>query len=163
MISRSGTRTSGASSGVTKILRDDGSGPVVTAGFSSAVFTVLFMVYPPVNSIYRSRHCEPTGRRKAPPDDRLREAIHSSANGEMDCFVACASRNDGCGGLATPSRRLHVQSEPRAHPCIGIGVLGDVADHGDRVGAGGEDLLGLFELDAADGHSPADAEALLPL
>jgi hypothetical protein len=22
------------------------------------------------------RHCEPTGRRKAPPDDRLREAIH---------------------------------------------------------------------------------------
>jgi hypothetical protein len=23
-----------------------------------------------------SRHCEPTGRRKAPPDDRLREAIH---------------------------------------------------------------------------------------
>src|SRR4051794_9058996 len=23
----------------------------------------------------RSRHCEPTGRREAPPDDRLREAI----------------------------------------------------------------------------------------
>jgi len=28
------------------------------------------------------RHCEPTGRRKAPPDDRLREAIHSAANEE---------------------------------------------------------------------------------
>src|SRR6266404_7883218 len=25
------------------------------------------------------RHCEPTGRRKAPPDDRLREAIHRAA------------------------------------------------------------------------------------
>jgi hypothetical protein len=24
-----------------------------------------------------ARHCEPTGRREAPPDDRLREAIHS--------------------------------------------------------------------------------------
>src|SRR5437764_10933020 len=24
------------------------------------------------------RHCEPPGRRKAPPDDRLREAIHSA-------------------------------------------------------------------------------------
>jgi hypothetical protein len=24
-----------------------------------------------------NRHCEPTGRRKAPPDDRLREAIQS--------------------------------------------------------------------------------------
>src|SRR6476619_978923 len=47
MISRSGTRTSGASSGVTKILRDDGSGPVVTAGFSSAVAMGLFMVLLP--------------------------------------------------------------------------------------------------------------------
>jgi len=26
-----------------------------------------------------SRHCEPTGRRKAPPDDMLREAIHLAA------------------------------------------------------------------------------------
>src|SRR5713226_902084 len=25
------------------------------------------------------RHCEPTGRREAPPDDRLREAIHGAA------------------------------------------------------------------------------------
>src|SRR5258707_10705116 len=29
-----------------------------------------------------NRHCEPTGRRKAPPDDRLREAIHGAANEE---------------------------------------------------------------------------------
>ena len=29
--------------------------------------------------VLRDRHCEPTGRREAPPDDRLREAIHSAA------------------------------------------------------------------------------------
>ena len=33
------------------------------------------------------RHCEPTGRRKAQPDDRLSEAIQSREQ-EMDCFVA---------------------------------------------------------------------------
>src|SRR5882762_2825213 len=47
MISRSGMRISVASSGVTKILRDDGSGPVVTAGFSSAELMGLFMVLLP--------------------------------------------------------------------------------------------------------------------
>src|SRR6185437_12498028 len=35
-----------------------------------------------------TRHCEPTGPREARPDDRLREAIHLSACGGMDCFVA---------------------------------------------------------------------------
>jgi hypothetical protein len=36
------------------------------------------------------RHCEePTGPRKARPDDRLRdEAIHLSPRGEMDCFAS---------------------------------------------------------------------------
>jgi hypothetical protein len=33
------------------------------------------------------RHCEPTGRRKAPPDDRLREAIQKPQH-RLDCFVA---------------------------------------------------------------------------
>src|ERR1700712_2599094 len=47
MISRSGTRTSGASSGVTKILREAGRGPVVTAGFSSVDGIGLFMVLLP--------------------------------------------------------------------------------------------------------------------
>jgi len=36
---------------------------------------------------FSNRHCEPTGRRKAPPDDRLREAIQSLGK-KMDCFVA---------------------------------------------------------------------------
>jgi hypothetical protein len=36
------------------------------------------------------RHCEPTGRREAPPDDRLHEAIHSAASGRVDCFASLA-------------------------------------------------------------------------
>src|ERR1700686_5105991 len=44
-------------------------------------------------------HCEPTGRRIAPPDDRLREAIHASADREKDCFVASAPRNGDYAGL----------------------------------------------------------------
>src|SRR5439155_5068185 len=32
--------------------------------------------------------CEPTGRRKAPPDDKPREPIHISITAVMDCFVA---------------------------------------------------------------------------
>ena len=43
MISRSGTRTSGASSGVTKILREAGSGPVVTAGRVVSGLERMFM------------------------------------------------------------------------------------------------------------------------
>jgi hypothetical protein len=40
-----------------------------------------------------NRHCEPTGRRNAPPDDRLREAIHRATkkNGLLRRF---APRND---------------------------------------------------------------------
>jgi hypothetical protein len=34
------------------------------------------------------RRCKPTGRRKAPPDDRLREAIHAATVKKLDCFVA---------------------------------------------------------------------------
>src|SRR6266702_348995 len=40
-----------------------------------------------------SRHCEPTGRREAPPDDRLREAIHLSSLGENGLLRF--TRNDG--------------------------------------------------------------------
>jgi|SRR5665647_263721 len=50
---------------------------------------------PRSNPVTSRHHCEPTGRRKAPPDDKLREAIHSATKGRMDCFVAIAPRNDG--------------------------------------------------------------------
>jgi hypothetical protein len=43
---------------------------------------------PGFTSQMASRHCEPTGPREARPDDRLREAIHLSTRGDMDCFVA---------------------------------------------------------------------------
>jgi len=41
-----------------------------------------------------SRHCEPTGRREAPPDDRLREAIHRAAR-KNGLLRRSAPRNDG--------------------------------------------------------------------
>jgi hypothetical protein len=41
------------------------------------------------------RHCKPTGPREARPDYRLREAIHPSPPGKMDCFVRFAPRNNG--------------------------------------------------------------------
>src|SRR6476659_9220152 len=41
-------------------------------------------------------------------------------------------------------------AEPLPDPRVRIGVLGDVADDGDGVRAGGKDFSGLFELDAAD-------------
>jgi hypothetical protein len=34
------------------------------------------------------------GSRECAPDDRLREAIHVAASGGVDCFVACAPRDD---------------------------------------------------------------------
>src|SRR6185436_20106413 len=39
---------------------------------------------------YIRRHCEPPVRRKAPPDDRLREAIHPSPSRVVDCFASLA-------------------------------------------------------------------------
>ena len=50
------------------------------------------------------RHCEPTGRREAPPDDRLREPIASffaRRNGLLRC-----ARNDGFGCLKIDSQPL---------------------------------------------------------
>src|ERR1700761_8086084 len=73
MISRKGTLISGAALGFAKILREEGSGPVVTAGRVVSGLERMFM------GILRSdcfRHCERS------------EAIHSSACGDMDCFVA---------------------------------------------------------------------------
>jgi hypothetical protein len=63
--------------------------------------------FPDIASLIRAtncpRHCEPTGRREAPPDDRLREAIHSffvPGHGLLRC-----ARNDGGYSFAI-SRRI---------------------------------------------------------
>src|SRR6266403_1092535 len=54
---------------------------------------------------WAERHCEPTGRREAPPDDRLCEAIQNFFTPiELDCFVADAPRNDGKPYFAFPAR-----------------------------------------------------------
>src|SRR6185312_5439525 len=85
MISRSGTLRSGAALGPAKILREEGSGPVVTAGRVVSGLERMFMMFLLVTLTIVVRHCERS------------EAIHGSASGGMDCFVACAPRNDGCG------------------------------------------------------------------
>src|SRR3954454_15252919 len=50
-------------------------------------FLTLFATLFSFHFFHSRRHCEPTGRREAPPDDRLREAIHRRKN-RLDCFVA---------------------------------------------------------------------------
>src|SRR5258708_7920535 len=42
------------------------------------------------------RHCEPTGRANARPmTGSAKQSSFSSAERKLDCFVACAPRNDG--------------------------------------------------------------------
>ena len=61
---------------------------------------------PPISrgwGVRKFRHCEPTGpARSGRPDDRLREAIQSSVPPTLDCFVACAPRNDEITAPARP-------------------------------------------------------------
>ena len=51
MISRNGTRRSGAASGVAKIFRDEGRGPVVTAGRVVSGLERMFIVILRFNSL----------------------------------------------------------------------------------------------------------------
>src|SRR5882724_11902480 len=88
------------------------------------------------------------------------EAIHGAACRTMDCFAALAMTVDGVGFI---SRGLRVLAKPLSYPRVGVGILGDVTDDGDRVGAGGENFCGLFELDAADRDQRNVADALFPL
>src|SRR6185437_45193 len=57
---------------------------------------------------------------------------------------------------------LRARAQPLPHPGIGVGVLGDVGNDRDGIGAGGEDLGGLLELDAADRDQRNGTDALLP-
>src|SRR3954469_3801166 len=86
MISRNGTRISGASSGVTKILRDDGNGPVVTAGSVVSGLERMFMAYPPVNFVQAS--CIESSLRGA-------LATKQSSSLQQSGLLRFA-RNDGC-------------------------------------------------------------------
>src|ERR1700722_20403052 len=110
MISRSGTRRSGAASGFAKILREEGSGPVVTAGRVVSGLERMFMV------------------------------------------SSLVSRSGGFGAL----------TKPLFDPCIGVGVLGDIGNDGDGIGAGGKNGGGLFEFDAADTHTRDGAYGVIP-
>src|SRR6185436_2532430 len=84
MISRSGTRRSGAASGVAKIFRDEARGPVVTAGSVVSGLERMFIMYPPLNSVGCFRHCE----------ERSDEAIHCHRTRGANGLLRFA-RNDG--------------------------------------------------------------------
>src|SRR5690348_231493 len=125
MIWRKGTRTSFASSGVTKILRDEGSGPVVTAGMVVPGLERMFMRSSCSNTVVCFRHCE---ERKLPSNP----VLCSKRSGLLRF-----ARNDGGYGV---SRHLRLHFQPGAYPCVRIGILGDIGNNRDRIGAGFENL-----------------------
>jgi hypothetical protein len=88
-----------------------------------------------VTRAYPKSSLRANGSRERAPDDRLREAIHSAACGEMDCFVAVAPRNDGLPGganlpcpvgcVSSPSPRSYgvETSKARSEKVWGEGLL----------------------------------------
>jgi hypothetical protein len=66
-----------------------------------SIHSIVAPLSPPSLRIHR-RHCEPTGRREAPPDDRLREAIHSFLVPRHGLLRF--SRNDGGDSFAISRR-----------------------------------------------------------
>src|ERR1700740_326253 len=124
MISRKGTRRSGAASGLAKILREEGSGPVVTAGKVVSGLERMFMRSSLITRCAHGRWLSSlrgAKRRSNPGSSRgsgvLRGACHLGA-----LRADPLARNDGVGGLRWPSRRLLLHAEPGAHARIGIGV-----------------------------------------
>ena len=59
-----------------------------------------------------SKPLRANGSRECAPDDRLCEAIHLTACGGMDCFVARAPRNDEVGLL------IHMSNSERM--CVSV-------------------------------------------
>src|ERR1700742_1644653 len=113
MISRRGTRTSGASSGVTKILREGDRGPVVTAGSVVSGLERMFISYPPVIVVRHSGRSAGRG-----PIRNLEVGLVARDSG----FALRAPQNDA-GIFCSPSRGLRVLPEPGAHARVGVGIL----------------------------------------
>src|SRR5689334_1818124 len=67
-----------------------------------------------------------------------------------------------CVGRSRASRGLRGLAQPLPHPRIGVGVLGDVGNHRNGIGASGKNVGCLLELDAADRDQRNIADALLP-
>ena len=90
---------------------------------SGAMRREIAKVYPPSLRANGSRECA--------PDDRLREAIHSSLRGAMDCFAALAMTADTVSpsrdalrprfaGILTPSSIQRAQGMPDARCTRGL-------------------------------------------
>src|SRR6478672_1685952 len=102
---------------------------------------------PPVNCCHSGR-----AAKRADPEPRCMERDSGFA----------LTRAPERRGWINVSRNLRTFAEPRAYPRVGIGILRDVADDGDGIGAGGVNVRGLFELDAADRNQRDIADAALP-
>ncbi len=75
-----------------------------------------------------NRHCEPTGRRKAPPDDKLREAIHGQSDGDNGLLRRgvyhrarrrrdpLAPRNDGLRSDTARNYGIKTRQDPASRP-----------------------------------------------
>src|ERR1700716_2466367 len=61
-----------------------------------------------------NRHCEPTGRREAPPDDRFREAIHAAAR-QTGLLRRFAPRNDEWDLVRRTSTLPRARLSPLSH------------------------------------------------
>src|SRR4051794_3820356 len=180
MISRSGTRRSGAASGEAKIFRDEGSGPVVTAGTVLSGLERMFMgssLSSLMSLRVRQLRLSSPRRRGSSTPRRCGSSREAAAY-----WIARSSRAmttggvDGLGGEAScglPGQAqpfppppipggLLGQAEPLPHPRIRVGILGDVGNDGDGICARGKDLRGVLELDAADRDQRDIADALLP-
>src|SRR5262245_32405880 len=104
MISRSGTRRSVASSGVTKNLREAGSGPVVTAGSVVSGLERMFMNGPPFQGVVPDGPlCGPIRNLEVIERDSGFDALHRPGMTLVE--------SSSCG------RPLRLQ--PGAHPRIG--------------------------------------------
>src|SRR5882672_10199499 len=83
-------------------------------------------LHPPraARATFLRRHCEPTGRREAPPDDRLREAIQWAAKKDQ-----CRPREGGDPYIPTLLIRArgNPQSFRRAPEVMGPRLRGDDA------------------------------------
>src|SRR3954469_22088836 len=164
MISRSGTRISGAASGEAKIFRDEGSGPVVAAGTVLSGLERMFMGSSLISSLasLRERRLQLSSPRRR--GSSIPEPVVGCGKAAEYWISASSRAMTVASGVRAEraSRGLLGQAEPLPDPRIRVGILRDVGNDGDGIGARRKDLRGVFELDAADRDQRNRTDAFLP-
>src|ERR1019366_1755271 len=100
-----------------------------------------------------SRHCGPTGRRKAPPDDRLRDAIQSVKLGSRDWIASSLA-------LLAMTRRAPKGRRLSRRALLVLAMLDQIVDHGgirQRRGIAEASRLVLGDLAQDAAHDLAGA------